>query len=173
MKSVFGRTLALIAFTLAGAGAATAADASKTASVPDIDIQQGYALKGYDPVAYFDEGHPAAGNKGFSYQWRGATWLFASAKHRDQFMADPTHYAPQFGGYCALGVSENATPDGDPLQWAIVDGKLYVNYNAEAMGIWNKDRAGRIQKAQKNWPSIPKHALEASSASAAPASTSK
>lgn len=69
------------------------------------------------------------GQAQFRFTWEGSLWRFASAEHRDLFMATPEKYAPQFGGYCAWAVSHGYTADGDPEAWRIVDGKLYVNYS--------------------------------------------
>src|SRR5262245_29362197 len=69
----------------------------------------GVAIDGYDPVAYFTDGKPVEGKKEFQTTWNGATWRFASAEHRDLFVKDPTHYAPQYGGYCAWAVAQNDT----------------------------------------------------------------
>jgi YHS domain-containing protein len=73
------------------------------------------ALKGYDPVAYFREGRPVEGRKEFAYQWMEATWRFSSAENRDAFARDPEKYTPQYGGYCAWGISQAKFYDGDPL----------------------------------------------------------
>ena len=59
----------------------------------------GIALKGYDPVAYFTMSKPVKGDERFAYEWRGAKWLFSSKQHMDIFTADPEKYAPQYGGY--------------------------------------------------------------------------
>ena len=59
----------------------------------------GVAIKGYDTVAYHTERHAVKGKKDFSYEWNDAKWLFASAKNRDLFAANPERYAPQYGGY--------------------------------------------------------------------------
>ena len=112
------------------------------------------ALKGYDAVAYFVAGEPTMGKKAFSHEWNGATWLFANADNRDAFIAEPEKYAPQYGGYCAWAVSQGYTASGDPRVWAIVDGKLYVNYNEDVGKTWNADRENFIQLADANWPKV-------------------
>ena len=89
------------------------------------------AVGGYDPVAYFTEGKPVAGNSGITHQWKGTTWRFSSEKNRDLFKAEPAKYAPQYGGYCAWAVSQGYTAKGDPNHWKIVGGKLYLNYDAK------------------------------------------
>ncbi|MFK8016345.1 MAG: YHS domain-containing (seleno)protein [Gammaproteobacteria bacterium] len=112
------------------------------------------ALKGYDTVAYFSEGKPVKGNKQFSTQWNGATWLFSSEENLNAFTKAPENYAPQYGGYCAWAVSEGYTASGDPKVWAVVDGKLYVNYNRKIGKRWQADRAAFIEKADANWPDV-------------------
>ncbi len=114
----------------------------------------GRALKGYDPVAYFEAGRPQPGSKAFTHVWGGATWLFSSAAHRDAFAAEPEKYAPQFGGYCAWAVSQGYTADIDPAAWKIVDGKLYLNYSPKIQQQWEEDTAGNIAKGEKNWPGL-------------------
>lgn len=114
----------------------------------------GVAMHGYDPVAYFDEGEPREGSKEFTFEWKGATWRFASAAHRDRFRADPEAYAPRYGGYCAYAVAHGQTADGDPAQWAIVDGALYLNLNADIKKRWEADRARFIRDADQSWPRI-------------------
>jgi YHS domain-containing protein len=112
------------------------------------------AVGGYDPVAYFREGKPVQGKKEFSYTWKGVTWRFANAKNLDDFKAKPETYAPQYGGYCAWAVSQGYTAKGDPSAWSIVDGKLYLNYNADVHKTWQKDASGNIVKADANWPKV-------------------
>ncbi|MBI5853842.1 MAG: YHS domain-containing protein, partial [Nitrospirae bacterium] len=103
------------------------------------------ALKGYDPVAYFTEGRAVEGHKGFTHEYADATWRFASAANRDAFIQDPESYAPQYGGYCAWGISQAKFFDGDPQVWKVVDGKLYVNYNKEIEAAWATDIPGFIE----------------------------
>ena len=150
---------ALLVSAMIAACTATPSKVSQIEPVDELNLQQGVALKGYDPVAYFAEAQPRAGDPAISYQWKGATWLFSTQEHRKAFMADPGQYAPQFGGYCAFAVSQGTTADGDPHQWAIVDGKLYVNNNVVAKKLWDQDRAANIVAGDANWPLIPKRPL--------------
>lgn len=112
------------------------------------------AVSGYDPVAYFSERKPVKGDARFVTQYAGAEWRFASMENRDKFVADPQHFAPQYGGYCAWAVSEGSTASADPQRWKIVDDKLYLNYDADVQKKWELDIAGHIRKANKNWPAV-------------------
>jgi YHS domain-containing protein len=112
------------------------------------------AVDGYDAVAYFTAGKPVEGSKAFSHEWNGATWRFASAANRDLFAAEPAKYAPQYGGYCAWAVANGYTADADPEAWAVVDGKLYLNYDKKVQAKWQQDVPGHIVKANENWPKL-------------------
>jgi YHS domain-containing protein len=112
------------------------------------------ALDGYDAVAYFKTGQPAKGSAQHAFAWNGATWQFASAENKAAFEASPQAYAPQYGGYCAWAVSEGYTAKGDPSHWRVVDGKLYLNYNASVQKSWEKNIPGHIAKGDRNWPVV-------------------
>lgn len=114
----------------------------------------GIAIRGTDPVAYFTEGRPLPGVQDYAYEWQGVTWLFANAKHRDLFASDPEAYAPQYGGFCAYGVSQGALVSIVPEAWAIVDGKLYLNYSADVQKQWQADIPQYISQANKIWPKL-------------------
>src|SRR5882762_4687686 len=72
--------------------------------------------------------------------------------------------------YCAFAVSRGKTADADPGQWAIVDGKLYVNNNAFAKKLWDQDRPANIEAGDSNWPLIPKYLAGSAPASDVPPS---
>lgn len=112
------------------------------------------AVRGYDVVAYFTDGKPLKGDKQFSFEWQGAEWRFASAEHRAAFQAEPEKYAPQYGGYCAYAIAaKDELVSTDPDAWAIVDGKLYLNYSREVQGWWEEKREEFIKQGDRNWPS--------------------
>jgi YHS domain-containing protein len=112
------------------------------------------AVGGYDAVAYFKVGRPVPGKAEFATEYKGATWRFSTRENLEAFKASPAAYAPQYGGYCAWAVSQNYTASGDPQYWKIVNGKLYLNYDASVQAKWEKDIPGFIVKADKNWPGV-------------------
>ncbi len=116
----------------------------------------GQAIRGYDPVTYFTEHKPVKGSDQFAYSWMGATWKFSSAANRDRFAADPAHYTPQYGGYCAYGMSKGHKAPIDPEAWRIVDGKLYLNYSKGVKSTWEENVPGNIEKANNNWQTLGK-----------------
>ena len=119
-----------------------------------LNKKNGVAIKGTDVVAYFTQGTAVAGSSNFTHTWNGATWRFSSAANRDKFAANPTAYAPQYGGYCAWAISQGYTADIDPSAWKIVDGKLYLNANKNIQRRWERDIPGFISKANLKWPGI-------------------
>jgi len=114
------------------------------------------AIKGYDPVSYFKDGHAAKGSPDHSYTWLGATWHFANSMHRDAFASEPIRYAPQYGGFCALGTAnEEASANIDPEAWRIVGGRLYLFSGKEGLEEDFDSRASDvIAKADVTWPKI-------------------
>jgi enamine deaminase RidA (YjgF/YER057c/UK114 family) len=115
------------------------------------------SISGYDPVAYFTDGKPVQGKPEFEYLWRKLRWRFASAEHRDLFTRDPKYYAPQYDGYCAMGLSEGEAAHKDtvdPEAWAIVDGKLYLTHNRYAMQRWRENAQERIRLADQDWDAV-------------------
>jgi YHS domain-containing protein len=140
--------MAMIACVAPAAPAFAAKPPVCTAPLSDV------AAGGYDVVAYFTQGAPVKGDKVYSMTWKGATWQFASAGNLVKFKANPAAYAPQYGGYCAWAVANGYTAKGDPRNWKIVGGKLYLNYNDDVQSKWLKDIPGFIRKGDGNWPSV-------------------
>jgi len=155
-NSVHPRQLAaavLLGLFLAGgpSGAVFAYDERSTAAV-NVDAA-GLALRGYDPVSYFS-GKPVQGVAAYTASYDGASYRFASARNRDQFKADPARYAPQYGGFCAMGVALGKKLDGDPEVWKVAGGKLYLNVNREVFAKWSQDVPGHVAEAEAEWPKI-------------------
>ncbi len=117
----------------------------------------GLGAKGYDVVAYFTEGQPVLGSEKHTRDFNGVTWRFATKEHRDLFAANPGKYAPQYGGFCSWGVSQGKLFDVDPVNgWQIVDGKLYMNFDADINATFAGDARNFIAKANRNWPQLNK-----------------
>ena len=115
---------------------------------------QGVAIKGADPVAYFNQGKHVKGSPDFAHEWDGATWHFSSAENRQAFADNPEKYAPQYGGWCAYAAARGSLAGIDPDAWAVHEGKLYLNFNKSIQARWQKDVPGEIARADANWPKI-------------------
>ena len=114
----------------------------------------GVAIKGADPVAYFELGRPVEGKAEHAVRWNGAEWRFANAEHKALFEADPERYAPQYGGFCAFAAANGQKAKIEPEAWSIVDGKLYLNYDLPIRKRWEANRDDFIQAADEKWPEI-------------------
>lgn len=112
------------------------------------------AIRGYDPVAYFTVHKAVKGQKKLSTEWQDATWHFSSQANLDAFKRNPEKYAPQYGGYCAYGVSQGYTPEIDPQAFHVQDGKLYLNLSKVVLKRWKEDIPGYVHDADKNWPEL-------------------
>ena len=131
---------------------------SAASPAPEISYAaDGLAAGGYDVTAYFRQGKPVPGNAKYQLGYKGAIWRFASAESLASFTADPAAFAPQYGGYCSWAVSQGYLAPGDPKQWKIVDGKLYLNANARAKQLWEADQADAIKRGHANWPQVLTH----------------
>lgn len=138
-----------------GAAAMSASPAAFAEKAPVYtNFASDLAVGGYDAVAYFTDGKPVEGSKSFVHEHKGAKWRFASAENLAAFKANPDKYAPQYGGYCAWAAAQGYTAKGDPKNWKVVGGKLYLNYNTDIQKKWEKDVPGFIVKADTNWPAI-------------------
>lgn len=143
--AVFGRLSAILCAFLTVAAFAAQAQSSINKNA------DGVAIKGYDVVAYFTKSQPMKGKAEFNHSWQDAKWLFAAAEHRDLFIASPEKYVPQFGGHCAMALTNNVVLEVDPEAWTISDGKLYLNFSMNGRDMFREDLAGNIKKSEKNW----------------------
>src|SRR5689334_5578428 len=150
MRRAFAQTAA-ISSALLGLLPAMTVGASARADEP------GLSISGYDPVAYFTDGRPVQGKPDYEYLWRKLRWRFASGEHRDIFSKDPKRYAPQYDGYCAMGVTNDAAAHKDavdPNAWAIVDGKLYLVHNTFWLEQWRQHARDYIKRADLDWHAV-------------------
>jgi YHS domain-containing protein len=92
------------------------------------------------------------GQDSLAYEWMGAKWKFSSQAHLDLFKANPDKYAPQYGGYCAYGVTQDNLVKVEPDQFTLREGKLYLNYDADVQARWLKDPARYIKEADAKFP---------------------
>jgi YHS domain-containing protein len=146
LKKIITTSAATLALSLSAAS--FAADIDINANGNDLAIQ------GYDPVAYFTQKKPTKGSNDFTATYKNAIYHFRSEQNRDLFRASPAKYAPQFGGFCAYGVTKGRKFDTDPTAWRVVDGKLYLNLNKDVQKVWLENVPGYITNANQTWPTI-------------------
>ena len=115
---------------------------------------QQLALDGYDPVAFFTDSKPVPGQSAITATHHGATYRFASEANRTTFTADPDRYAPQFGGFCAFGVSLGSLFPTKVETWQIIDGRLVLNKDLSIKKRFDKNKQKNLAKADKEWPAL-------------------
>jgi YHS domain-containing protein len=119
------------------------------------NLQNGIAINGYDPVAYFTKNKAEKGNATQVAKFEGIYYHFSSVTNKETFLKNPKKYQPQYGGWCAFAMGDYGKKvEVDPETFKIVDGKLYLFYNAyfnNTLKSWNKDEKNLKLKADKNW----------------------
>ncbi|MCA1967381.1 MAG: YHS domain protein [Flavobacterium sp.] len=131
---------------------------NSTLDVKHLNIENGIALSGYDPVSYFVASEPKLGDKKISLKFQGVIYLFSSQKNKDTFLKSPTTYLPQYGGWCAFAMGDYGEKvEVNPKTFKIIDGKLYLFYNSllnNTLKSWNKNEKKLKTQADKNWKAI-------------------
>ncbi|MEP3837769.1 MAG: YHS domain-containing (seleno)protein [Algibacter sp.] len=88
------------------------------------NLKNGIAAQEYDVVSFFN-GTPKKGNKAYTSSFNDAKYFFASLENKETFEKSPESYTPQYGGFCAIAMSEGAEANPNPKSWEVRDGKLY------------------------------------------------
>ncbi len=132
----------------------TIAAQTATKKAAEFNLENKIAIQGYDPLSYF-KGKPSKGKKEITATYEGVVYNFSSVANRDAFLKKPTSYEPQYGGWCAYAMGSSGDKvEIDPETFKILDGKLYLFYNAyfnNTLKIWNKDEVNLKKKADTNW----------------------
>jgi len=128
--------------------------ASAIAQKQEVFATDGKAINGYDAVAFFKESRPIKGFDSLAYTYKDVQWLFSSRANLEAFQANPAHYVPQYGGYCAYGTAEGHKAPTQADTWTIVNDKLYFNYNMKVKQAWLKNQPALIEKADRQWPVV-------------------
>jgi YHS domain-containing protein len=118
----------------------------------------GVALSGYDPVSFFteDDSKPVNGSTSITSDHKGATYFFVSEDNKQTFESNREKYTPQFGGYCAYGISVDGLFPIDVATAQIYKNKLYINKNQDILAMFEKDKDEVIAKATEKWPGLVK-----------------
>jgi len=94
MKTVFSIFLALISTTCFSQDVTQLRKAQ-------FNLDNGIAINGYDPVAYFKKGAAVKGKNELAVFDQGVTYYFSSVENKEEFKKNPSNYEPQYGGWCA------------------------------------------------------------------------
>ena len=115
------------------------------------DNRTGFAIRGFDPVAYFADGAAKRGLPQHEVYWQGAYWIFANPGNRDAFANDPEIYAPQFGGYAVVSLSQGALAESEPELFVIDAGRLYLFAGTRQRFAFSSDPDYFLQRAGHEW----------------------
>lgn len=131
---------------------------SAVKKLSEYNLENKVAIQGYDPVSYFKQGKAIKGRKEVLASYDGVVYQFSSATNKEIFLKNPSSFAPQYGGWCAYAMgSAGEKVEINPETFKIIDGKLYLFYNAffnNTLKSWNKEEASLKAKADSNWKKI-------------------
>jgi YHS domain-containing protein len=151
MKRVIVLLLVVFAFSVTFAQSAVK-------KLSEYNLDNKIAIQGYDPVAYFRQGKAIKGRKEILALYNGVVYQFSSATNKEIFLKNPSSFEPQYGGWCAYAMgSAGEKIEINPETFKIIDGKLYLFYNAffnNTLKSWNKDESSLKAKADSNWKKI-------------------
>lgn len=124
----------------------------QTANLQNLN-ESDVAIEGYDPVSYFAN-QALKGNSEITSTYNGAIYYFTSEENKAKFNASPDSYTPQYGGFCAVAMSEGKAVPIDPETYKVTDGKLYLFYNGELGNTkpqWDADEENLRVSADEHW----------------------
>lgn len=146
--------IAILALALSACGAMRAQNPG-TAVSPVNAVAEGddarVMLKGADVVAYFTQNRHVQGQARIKSVYEDVTFRFASAENKMLFDRDPKKYLPEYGGYCANGISYGIPWGGDADRFKMVGGKLYIFGGQGSLDGWNIDEKRNLDLAEKYW----------------------
>lgn len=126
----------------------------------------GLSLEGFDPVSYFrpeaSKKGPLKGDEKFETKLDDSTFRFHSEANKQEFLKNPSKYAPAFGGWCAYAIAEKKEKvEVDVKSFLIQDGRLllfYKGFLADTRDTWqntkSKSPATFLKDANVNWPEV-------------------
>ncbi|MBC5834072.1 YHS domain protein [Flavobacterium sp. F372] len=124
----------------------------------EFNLEKKVAIQGYDAVGYFKLNKAIKGKKEISTTYEGVIYYFSTVENKNLFIKTPAKYEPQYGGWCAYAMGDSGEKvEINPETFKIVDGKLFLFYNAyfnNTLKSWNKNEATLKAKADVNWKKI-------------------
>lgn len=120
--------------------------------------ENGLAIEGYDPVAYFTLGEATPGKTGITSTYIGVTFQFALESHKILFDRNPEQYLPAYGGWCAWAAAKGNLADIDPEAFVVHDERLFLNFNNRLNRRFSNDLENLIRMADDNWPGLSEEA---------------
>jgi hypothetical protein len=141
---------------LCGVAAMAVAITARAATTERVvaDRYTGLAIGGFDPVSYFTDATPMAGQLGFEASEAGVVWRFRNEGNRAFFLANPEIYSPQFGGYDPTDVARGVAVAGNPRFWLVAGQRLFLFGAAESRDAFAADPGRFAKEAGQRWPGL-------------------
>jgi hypothetical protein len=139
---------------------------ASTILVPPVSAQQiifekvwsnhntGFALDGYDVVAYFTNMEATKGKPEYEVKWRNYYFHFQNQGNLLAFLDSPEVYLPAFGGFSPVPLANGILAEGNPNIWLLDNGRLLIFQNNTEKVKWQKHSLQLQDAANKNWLSI-------------------
>ncbi len=112
------------------------------------NLKNGIAVRKFDLVEVVDHQKAIKGKPDIVYKYENAQYHFLTEENKSKFIANTKRYLPQYGGYCAIAMSEGALVDANPKSFLIQDDKLYLFFS-KYLGIINTKRQWIVDPEQK------------------------
>lgn len=119
-------------------------------------LENGKALKGHDPIKVYN-GMTTVGNEDITSIFEDAIYQFESPENKKIFDENPEKYAPKYGGYCSIAISEGSLVAANPHSSLIQDGALHVFYKddeEDTQEEWNDNPAVNKRRAESEWAKL-------------------
>lgn len=116
--------------------------------------ESAYFIEGYDVVSYFRDSGPQPGKTSITTTYQDNILLFSTEANRSDFLANPEIFMPAYNGYCAYGMVFGMKSKVDPLQYDIVDGRLFLQLDKGTKRRWNRRISRNIRKSEKAWKKL-------------------
>ncbi len=125
-----------------------------------INRVSGYAISGYDPVAYFTDGGAVIGRGEYEFVYDRAVWRFHNEGNLNAFRQHPEIYEPLFGGYDPVTVAQGKPVEGRPQIFAVVGSRLVLFSSAENRDTLLKGPRNWLATASQRWPEVSQELAE-------------
>ncbi len=120
----------------------------------------GYAIFGYDPVAFFTDGEAMVGRGDYEFVYDRAVWRFRNEGNLNAFREHPDIYEPLFGGYDPVTVAQGKAVEGRPQLFSVIDSRVMLFSSAENREILLKAPRNWLATASQRWPALSKELAE-------------
>lgn len=118
------------------------------------DWQNGIALYGFDPVAFFVDRRPRRGSASFELEYAGAVFRFVNEGNRAAFKASPETYVPRFGGYDPRAIARGSAAPGFPSQFVVRGDQLFFFSSEISKAYFLANPGETIAAAEAAWPRV-------------------